>query len=159
MHSKSLEFCPTLCDRMDYRPPGSSIRGILQARTPKWVAMPSSRGSSQARGVNLCLRQLLHCRWIYRWATGENQWCRHLSTRLSGPAWSHTAFSAFCLLGSSMKLFWETLTYFSSHSLHFLFSVSLLFSVYYFPERLLLVCLGLLWGWCLCFCCFVIGAC
>ena len=25
---------------------GSSIRGILQARIPEWVAMPSSRGSS-----------------------------------------------------------------------------------------------------------------
>ena len=30
-------------------PPGSSACGILQARTLKWVAMPSSRGSSQPR--------------------------------------------------------------------------------------------------------------
>ena len=29
-----------------YSPPGSSVHGILQARIPKWVAMPSSRGSS-----------------------------------------------------------------------------------------------------------------
>ena len=27
-------------------PPGSSVHGILQARTLEWVAMPSSRGSS-----------------------------------------------------------------------------------------------------------------
>ena len=30
-------------------PPGSSVRGILQARILEWVAMPSSRGSSQPR--------------------------------------------------------------------------------------------------------------
>ena len=29
--------------------PGSSVHGILQARTLEWVAMPSSRGSSQPR--------------------------------------------------------------------------------------------------------------
>ena len=31
-------------------PPGSSVRGILQARTLEWVAVPSSRRSSQPRG-------------------------------------------------------------------------------------------------------------
>ena len=41
--------CPTLCSPMDCSPPGSSVLGILQARTLEWVAMPSSRGSSQAR--------------------------------------------------------------------------------------------------------------
>ena len=35
-----------LCDPMDYSPPGSSVRGILQARILEWVAIPSSRGSS-----------------------------------------------------------------------------------------------------------------
>ena len=29
---------------MDYSAPGSSVHGILQARTLEWVAMPSSRG-------------------------------------------------------------------------------------------------------------------
>ena len=33
--------CPTLCNPMDYTPPGSSVHGILQARIPEWVAMPS----------------------------------------------------------------------------------------------------------------------
>ena len=31
---------------MDYSPPGSSVHGILQARIQEWVAIPSSRGSS-----------------------------------------------------------------------------------------------------------------
>ena len=39
----------TLCDPVDCSPPGSSGRGILQARTLEWVAMPSSRGSCQPR--------------------------------------------------------------------------------------------------------------
>ena len=47
--AKSLQSCPTLCDPRDYSPPGSSVLGILQARLLEWVAMPSSRGSSQPK--------------------------------------------------------------------------------------------------------------
>ena len=32
MHDKSLQSCPTVCDPMDYSPPGSSVHEILQAR-------------------------------------------------------------------------------------------------------------------------------
>ena len=34
---------------MDCSPPGSSVHGILQARLLEWVAISSSRGSSQPR--------------------------------------------------------------------------------------------------------------
>ena len=44
-----LQSCPTLCDPVDCSPPGSSVHGILQARKLEWVAMLSSRGSSQPR--------------------------------------------------------------------------------------------------------------
>ena len=27
-----IQLCPTLCDPMDYSPPGSSVQGIFQAR-------------------------------------------------------------------------------------------------------------------------------
>ena len=30
----------TLCDPVDYSPPGSSVHGILQARILEWVACP-----------------------------------------------------------------------------------------------------------------------
>ena len=43
------QSCLTLCDPVDYSLPGSSVHGILQTRIPKWVAMPSSRGSSWPR--------------------------------------------------------------------------------------------------------------
>ena len=39
----------TLCDPTDCSPPGSSVHGILQARRLEWVAISSSRGSSQPR--------------------------------------------------------------------------------------------------------------
>ena len=40
------QSCPTLCDPIDCSPPGSSVHGILQARILEWVAMPSSKVSS-----------------------------------------------------------------------------------------------------------------
>ena len=38
--AKSLQSCPTLCDRID--PPGSPVPGILKARTLEWVAISFS---------------------------------------------------------------------------------------------------------------------
>ena len=46
---KSLQSYPTLCDPRDRSPPGSSLRGILQARILEWVTIPSSRGPSWPR--------------------------------------------------------------------------------------------------------------
>ena len=43
------QSCLTLCDPLDWGPPGFSVRGILQARTLEWVAIPFSRGSSWPR--------------------------------------------------------------------------------------------------------------
>ena len=35
--------CPTLCNLMDHGSPGSSVHGILQARTLEWVAISFSK--------------------------------------------------------------------------------------------------------------------
>ena len=40
--AKSLQSCPTLCDPIDGSPPGSTIPGILQARTLEWAAISFS---------------------------------------------------------------------------------------------------------------------
>ena len=40
--AESLQSCPTLCDPTDGSPLGSSIPGILQARTLEWVAISFS---------------------------------------------------------------------------------------------------------------------
>ena len=51
LHAWSLQSRPTVCSSMDCSPPGSSVRGILQARILEWVAMPFSRGSSPDPGI------------------------------------------------------------------------------------------------------------
>ena len=40
--AKLLQSCPTLCDPRDGSPPGSSVPGILQARTLEWVVVSFS---------------------------------------------------------------------------------------------------------------------
>ena len=40
--AKSLQSCPTLCDPIDGRPPGSSVPGIFQARVLEWGAIAFS---------------------------------------------------------------------------------------------------------------------
>ena len=61
------QSCLTLCDPKDYSLPGSSVHGILQARVLEWVAMLSSRGSSQPRNQT----QVSHSagRFFTVWAT------------------------------------------------------------------------------------------
>ena len=43
----NAQACPTLCNPMDYRLPGSSAHGISQARILEQVAVSYSRGSSR----------------------------------------------------------------------------------------------------------------
>ena len=49
MHAKLLQWCSILCAHMDCGPAGSSVHGILQAKILEWVAVFSSKGSSQLR--------------------------------------------------------------------------------------------------------------
>ena len=53
--AKSLQSCPTLCDPMDCRHPGSSIHGIFQARVLKWVAIAFSYNCIVKHQFNLLL--------------------------------------------------------------------------------------------------------
>ena len=43
------QSCLILCDSVDCIPPGSSVHGLLQARTLEWVAIPFSRVSPLPR--------------------------------------------------------------------------------------------------------------
>ena len=63
--------CCTLLWPHGLQPPGSSVRGISQARILEWVAISFSRGFSWPRD-----RTLISCigRWtLYHWATREAQ--------------------------------------------------------------------------------------
>ena len=65
----SAQSCLTICDPMDYSLPGSSLLGIIPARTLEWVAISFSRGSSWPRDRThvSCIAQ----EFFYSWAIGE----------------------------------------------------------------------------------------
>ena len=52
--AKSPQSCLTLCDPIDGSPPGSSIPGILQARTLEWVAISFSNACMHAKSLHSC---------------------------------------------------------------------------------------------------------
>ena len=51
--TKLLQSCPTLCHPIDGSPPGSTIPGILQARTLEWVAISFSNAGKWKVKVKL----------------------------------------------------------------------------------------------------------
>ena len=52
--AKSLQSCLTLCDPIDGNPPGSSVPGILQARTLEWGAISFSNACMHAKSLQSC---------------------------------------------------------------------------------------------------------
>ena len=66
----------TLCDPMDHSLPGSSVHGVLQARILGSVAIPFSRGFSQARVWTQVPR--ITGRFFAVWATREAHICENL---------------------------------------------------------------------------------
>ena len=62
--AKSLQSCPTLCDRIDGSPPGSPVPGIPQARTLEWVAISfSNAGKWKVKVKSLSRVRLLANLW------------------------------------------------------------------------------------------------
>ena len=115
------QSCPTLCDPVNYIPPGSSVHGILQPRILEWTVMPFSRNWRRfipTQGLNPNLLHFLHCRWIlYCWFTREAHTqsdCRQISKKLGkiggkfycfksvlpSPAkvWNHSSLKAMLLI-------------------------------------------------------------
>ena len=69
--SEVAQLCPTLCNPMDWNPPGSSIHGIFQARILEWVAISFSRGSPRPRDWTWVSH--IVSRHLIIWATREAQ--------------------------------------------------------------------------------------
>ena len=66
----SMLLTVTLCDLMDCTLPGSSIHEIFQARILEWVAISSSRGSSQSR--DWTCTSCIGWQILYHWATWKD---------------------------------------------------------------------------------------
>ena len=68
MHAKWLQLCLTLCDPMDYSPPGSSVHGDSPAKNIGVGCLTLLQGIFPTQGSNPHLLWLLHSRWIlYHW--------------------------------------------------------------------------------------------
>ena len=65
------QSCLTLSDSLDCSPPGSSVHGLIQARTLECIAIPLSRGSSQLKDGTWVFR--IADRFFTIWTTREAQ--------------------------------------------------------------------------------------
>ena len=90
----SVFQCPTFCDLMVCRPPGSSVHGIFQERILERVAISSCRGSSWSRHQTQisCINQQI----TYHWATWEAQWKDYY-------VWNTIGLVAFIY---SLRIYW-----------------------------------------------------
>ena len=69
MRVKSLQLCLTVCNPMDFGPPG---HGILQAGTLEWVAMPSLlQGIFPTQGVNPTQGSNSRPLYLLHWQAGS----------------------------------------------------------------------------------------
>ena len=72
----AAQSCLILFYPMNCHPPGSSVRGILQARILEWVSIFSSRGSSQPRDQTWV--SCTEGRFFTFWATREALSSEHI---------------------------------------------------------------------------------
>ena len=71
--SEIAQSCSTLCDPMDCSQPGSSVRGIFQARRVEWVSISSSRGSFWSKDQTRVSCVSYIAGGFFAWAVGEPQ--------------------------------------------------------------------------------------
>ena len=60
VHAKSLQLCPTLCNPMDYSPPGSPVHGNSPGKNTGVGCHALIQGIFLTLGSNPCLLCLLH---------------------------------------------------------------------------------------------------
>ena len=91
MHAQS---CLTLYHPMNYSTPGFSVHGIIQSRILEWVAISSSRGSSQpgtepaspAAPGSSCIGRWLHYHYhFFTWEAPQSSAITALQGELVSP--------------------------------------------------------------------------
>ena len=105
---QSLQSCSTLCDPMDHSLQDSSVHWIFPAGILEWVAMPSSRGSSQPRDwthisfiagrfftAEPLRKPFHHCSIIQNIFTAPTPFVLHLF--IPSPPRSNKLWSSYCL--------------------------------------------------------------
>ena len=99
----------TLWDPMDCSLPGSSLRGILQARVLEWVAISFSRGSSWPRDGTWVSR--IPGRRFNLWATREAQLVVQLCPTLCDPTYCSSPGSSIPGIFQARKLKWVAIPF------------------------------------------------
>ena len=96
----------SLCDPIDYSPPGFSVHGIIQERILEWVAISSSKVSSRARDRTCISCIFCTSRWILYYCDiweAPRKWQEY--PRSSTQAICPLSSRASCLLPSSLPGF------------------------------------------------------
>ena len=106
---KSLSRVQHFHDPIDRSPPGSSVRGILQARVLEWVGISSSRGSSRPRdwACISCIGRWILCHRAIREDCGQvlvGPFCRWNVVK-AGEVYSPT-FISWCMHAQSLSCVW-----------------------------------------------------
>ena len=108
--AKSIQSCPTLCNPIDDSPPGSTVPGILQARTLEWVAISFSNAwMSLSKLQELVMDREAWCAAVH-WIAKSWTWLSDWTELKSGPTWmeqrsewknynSEPLLSAYCMSG------------------------------------------------------------
>ena len=113
--------CPTPCNPVDCGPPGSSARGILQARMLEWAAMPFSRGSPQPRDWTRgsCIASVFFTIWATREAPWEGPPNKNVFPTL--PVLHPHYFLLMIIFYLILRLFWLSSCLPSTTHIKFLF--------------------------------------
>ena len=111
--AKLLQSCLTLCNPRDGSPPGSSVPGILQARTLKWVAISFSNAWKwKVKVKSLSLIRLFPTPWTvayqappFIWFSSQEYWSGvPLPSPPSTPIYSLTRHSLSIYCGPDIVL-------------------------------------------------------
>ena len=103
MLSLVSQSCPTLCEPITAAHPAPLSMGILQAWKLEWIAMPSSRGSSQPR--NQTRMPCIACGFFTCWVTREVQ-KQYIQSILLGKGKTGIDFALDAELEAFTKRWW-----------------------------------------------------
>ena len=117
----SLQLCPTQCDPMDCSTPNSFVHGILQARILEWIAMLSSRVSSQPTDGTCVSYVSYFGRWVLTTSATWEAHLKNMKTLIWKYIWNHMFITAlftrvktwkqpkFSSMGGWIKKMWDNM--------------------------------------------------
>ena len=135
--SEVAQSCPTLCDTVDYSPPGSSVHRILQARIPDGSSGKESGCSAENMGSIPGLEKspgdVFSLAWEIPWTEEPGE----LQSMGSKKSQTQLSSNTFILVNSFYSKYWLYICFlmilFISYSkdIHFL----LILGTFYFAEK------------------------